>query len=422
MKHAIARFILVLLMLPVAPAAAGPSPAGQRADPNVNRRYDVESVSITGISESRLSVELRADIQRLVGAKYDPEAVRAISSRIRNEVGRYYVAHRVRRGERVDHVKVVFDVRPKRSPAFDSRLPPLVYHSYEGFSGALVPGFETHHNYFSGGIVSNSDELLERFAGVRFRYEHRRVGTERLQVGIQYDLFHPSFKREMTTALERSTTLPGTYRTRHAFAPEVSVFPVPQVKLTFGGSFQNLEFHERPAGQRHAYAWAAGAHVREVVRTRGNLRHGIGLDYGVRVAATALQSDFAYTRHTFGADYSLSAGRHGFAASVLVGRASGTAPLFERFSLGNSSTLRGWNKFDVAPLGGNRLAHASLEYKYRPFRVFYDLGSVWDAAQTATLRHAVGLGVGWRNGAFLTIGFPVRVDRVRPVVMFGFRG
>ena len=34
-----------------------------------------------------------------------------------------------------------------------------------------------------------------------------------------------------------------------------------------------------------------------------------------------------------------------------------TAPLFERFSLGNTYTLRGWNKFDVAPLGGALADH-----------------------------------------------------------------
>ena len=41
---------------------------------------------------------------------------------------------------------------------------------------------------------------------------------------------------------------------------------------------------------------------------------------------------------------------------------NGRAPLFERFTLGDSRTLRGWSKFDVAPVGGSRVAHGSLEY------------------------------------------------------------
>ncbi|RPJ84985.1 MAG: hypothetical protein EHM13_02480, partial [Acidobacteria bacterium] len=230
MKQAIVVVILVLL-LPTLPGPATALAAGQRGDPNVNKRYDVESVSITGISESRLSADLRAEIQGLVGAKYDPEAVKALASRIQAELRRYSVTYKVRRGERTDHVKVVYEARVERNPAFDSRLPPLVYHSYEGFSGALVPAFETHHNYFSGGIVSNSDDLLERYVGFRLRYEHRRVGTDRIQIGVQYDLFHPTFKSEITNALGLAPPVPGTYRRRRAFAPEVSVLPVPQVKL-----------------------------------------------------------------------------------------------------------------------------------------------------------------------------------------------
>ena len=34
----------------------------------------------------------------------------------------------------------------------------------------------------------------------------------------------------------------------------------------------------------------------------------------------------------------------------MAGVLTGTAPLFERFSLGNTTTLRGWNKYDLAPL------------------------------------------------------------------------
>jgi len=158
------------------------------------------------------------------------------------------------------------------------------------------------------------------------------------------------------------------------------------------------------------------------VRVGARLRHRIGIDYGVRAATAALDSDFVYTRHLVAANYSLSIGRHVFGTRMQAGRLSGTAPLFERFSLGNSRTLRGWNKFDVAPLGGDRLAYGSLEYRYRPFLVFYDFGAVWDAGQSATTRHGVGLGVAWPNGLFLTVGFPVRLERVRPLVMFGYRG
>ena len=52
--------------------------------------------------------------------------------------------------------------------------------------------------------------------------------------------------------------------------------------------------------------------------------------------------------------------------------------VFSKLSPWNSLTLRGWNKFDVAPLGGSRLAYASLEYHYSCLAVYYDTGKVWD--------------------------------------------
>src|SRR6478735_1117317 len=51
-------------------------------------------------------------------------------------------------------------------------------------------------------------------------------------------------------------------------------------------------------------------------------------------------------------------------ALVFGGILNGDAPLFERFTLGDSSTLRGWSKFDLAPVGGTRVAHGSLEYTF----------------------------------------------------------
>ena len=58
----------------------------------------------------------------------------------------------------------------------------------------------------------------------------------------------------------------------------------------------------------------------------------------------------------------------------------GRAPLFERFVLGNASTLRGWNKFDLDPLGGDRAVHGSIDYRYRFVTVFYDTGVLWNGS------------------------------------------
>ena len=43
--------------------------------------------------------------------------------------------------------------------------------------------------------------------------------------------------------------------------------------------------------------------------------------------------------------------------------------------------LRGWNKYDLDPLGGSRVVYNSLDYRYGMFDVFYDTGAIWDPGQ-----------------------------------------
>ena len=103
---------------------------------------------------------------------------------------------------------------------------------------------------------------------------------------------------------------------------------------------------------------------------------------------------------------------------VTSGVLTGRAPLFERFVLGNSSTLRGWNKYDLDPLGGNRMVHNTVEYRYGVFEIFYDSGAIWDRGETAALRHS--LGVGLRQGLFsMAVAFPVRDGHIDPIFMVG---
>jgi outer membrane protein assembly factor BamA len=110
-------------------------------------------------------------------------------------------------------------------------------------------------------------------------------------------------------------------------------------------------------------------------------------------------------------------GKHEVTDEVSAGVLTGSAPLFDRFVLGNSSTLRGWNKFDLDPLGGNRMVHNSVEYRYGCFEAFYDAGAIWDSGvEPAVTRQ--GIGVGLRQGAFsLAVAFPIRQGRADPIFM-----
>jgi outer membrane protein assembly factor BamA len=103
---------------------------------------------------------------------------------------------------------------------------------------------------------------------------------------------------------------------------------------------------------------------------------------------------------------------------LTTGMISGRAPLFERFVLGNSTTLRGWNKYELDPLGGNRMVHNTVEYRYGVFEAFYDSGAIWDRGDTAVLRHSIGVGL--RQGLFsMAVAFPVRDGHIDPIFMVG---
>jgi len=147
--------------------------------------------------------------------------------------------------------------------------------------------------------------------------------------------------------------------------------------------------------------------------------------YSLRAATTLLASDLAYTRHMAHLKYNYTSRTQSVEVSVMAGAIYGQAPLFERFSLGDSTLLRGWNKYYLDPLGGNRLAYGSVTYGYRILRVFYDAGSVWDQGKPPEARESAGIGVSsglgvLEKGAFLVaLAFPLREGRMTPILIAG---
>jgi outer membrane protein assembly factor BamA len=142
--------------------------------------------------------------------------------------------------------------------------------------------------------------------------------------------------------------------------------------------------------------------------------------FGVRAGSRALESDLAYTRYLGQGWYRYGWGRHRVQVTGIAGGITGNAPLFERFSLGDSVTLRGWDKYEIAPAGGDRVVHSSIEYGFRGLSVFLDVGSVWDDGTEREIRVSTGLGF-HAGPAFLTIGIPLNTDNLRAVVSLGLR-
>ncbi len=416
MKKTTLLAILLMLFCPARVAAFG-----QQQDTNVNSRFEVESVTLSGISESKVSKALRDDMQKLVGEKYNETAANDLANRLKKELHDRSVTVKVKRGDQAEHVKVIFVVEQISYKRFEIPIPPVVYHTKEGFSGTLEIPIKIHHSVFTFGMVNDSDTLLERNAGFRFRFEQRKVGTEMLQLRLDFDTYHQTFNPATEAALVENPDVPGIYRWRQDFASSLALIPHRDVKLSFGASFQQFQTQYPETHTETAYAATANLQYRHRVQSKNGIRQDIRADYGLRSATRVLDSDFVYTRHFGTADYRFTLHKHSFGAHFRGGIIAGTAPLFERFSLGNSFTLRGWNKFDVAPLGGSRVLHGSLDYRYRPFEIFYDFGAVWDQGQTAHVRHGLGFGLVTRDGFFASLAFPVRLHDVAPVFMIGFR-
>lgn len=407
-------WVAALLWAAVLPVRA------QEPEVNVNERYTVESIEISGADQSKLDQPVRDNLRKLVGQKFSQEKLEELSKLIHKAFPGRPVSIQVSRGSTPEHVKVTFAVGG-HSKRFDLTAPKAVYHARQGWSGEVDASAQAHSSVFTLGVLSDGDTLVERFAGFKARYENRKVGADRLRLAFEFDSFHQIWNGATLAASagENAQHVPADiYRTRQNFEPLATVVLARPLKLSVGASFQRFQTQFPAARTEAANAVIATLRYDRLLEESGPSKHRLEAGYGLRAATRTLDSDFVYTRHTGDFDYILWRGNHKLSERFQAGAISGNAPLFERFVLGNSSTLRGWNKFDLAPLGGSRMAHNSVEYRYRAFQIFYDAGAVWTRGQDATLRHSAGAGVRLGDLALL-VAFPIRNGRVEPVFIAG---
>jgi hypothetical protein len=235
---------------------------------------------------------------------------------------------------------------------------------------------------------------------------------------FQFESYHDQWNRSTLDALAAQ---PGqtsdAYRTRQNFEPTATISLAKPLTLEIGMGFERLQ-DQFPA----AHTEGANALISTLRYHRrfpdSEFQQDVDADYTLRAAAKFLDSDFVYTSHLAGLHYHVAHGKHQLMEQVVAGTISGRAPLSDRFVAGNSYYLRGWNKYEIDPIGGNRLVHNSVEYRYGPLQAFYDAGAVWESGQPATPRHSVG--VGFKESIFsLAVAFPVRSGHIEPIVMLG---
>jgi hypothetical protein len=392
---------------------------------NINTRYPVESVGVDGVPDERISQELRDDLQKLVGKPLDDKEADQLADRIRAEIPEHSVGRRVSRGSERGKIRVVFEIRRIEPPAWIPFLPSrskILYQEDHGWSGVIdVPfGVSRNHRFTLGAVFRDKDTLVESDRGYRLRVESQKVGTRRVGASLEFSSLRQTWDARTLEAAAADMTVPALYRTRTSIAPSVTFAPDPRVRVSVGLSATELVALDTAPLQQSRKANAFTMDVSGERRWRPSIggRHSLEGSYGLR--ASALDSDFDYTRHMGDARYIFNHRRGAVFAKFSFGHITGQAPLFERFALGDTTTLRGWNKLSISPLGGRNMFHESIEYRFRGLAMFLDAGSVWEPGMQKKVRVSTGFGV-HTNNAFLMWGIPINADKVSSTFMLGVR-
>ena len=404
------------MVLPIgcAPFPDGP-PEDETGSTNVNTRLIVESVQVLGHGNVKLSDPLRSELRDVAGQNFDQTLLDRLADRIKRELHAPEVRMHVVKGDMPDHVIVNFEIGAEREKRFDLDLARFLYHSKQGWSGQGHATVNIHENAFSFGMISDGDRLSERYAGIEAGFERRHVGTDRLQLRFDFSSYHEQWNQATLIAAAPD----DIYRTRTQFAPTATIVILEPLTVSFGVDFARYRLSLPVAKTESSNAVVSTLRYHQRWGSAGDRgEHDLRASYSVRAGTHFLESDPVFARHEADVRYRFRRGHQDLSIGFLAGKISGLAPLFERFVLGNAETLRGWNKFDLDPLGASHVAHGSIDYVYRGFLAFYDTGAVWDRTEEREQKQSLGLGCR-KSGFQLAVAFPVKSGTVDPVFYAG---
>jgi Omp85 superfamily domain len=393
-------------------------------DDNINARYIVEQADIHGVPDEELTQPLRDDLDALVGQRLDSGAADRLQERIERELPHYDVSRRMQRGTQVGRIKLIYEARRKELPQwlrFESLRTNALFHSDQGWGSFLDLGIGDRTIRFTPIVaIDNADDLVEEYSGAGLRFETRKLGTRRLGASLEWSWFDQDWRPETLAALALNPEIPGAYDTRATITPQLKFAFTPELTVAAGVSISELEPLSPATSSQMANAAIASVDFDRRWNEGSDPTHHVTASFGLRAGSRQLESDLAYTRYLGQGAYRFDTGRHHVEATGMAGAITGHPPLFERFTLGDSRTLRGWNKYDIAPAGSDRMIHSSVEYRYTGVGLFLDVGSVWDANTEKHVRVSTGLGF-YAGPAFFVVGFPLNTDDLRAVFTMGLR-
>jgi hypothetical protein len=390
-------------------------------DLNVNAKYTVESVQVSGQKNWRLSDALRKDFDKMVGSKLDYPALTRLADRIKKELHAPAVEISVGKGTVPDFVVVNFEVPQTRQRPLEVNVAKFLYDSKLGWNGEGSGSATVAGNTFIFGVISDNDTMVERFAGIKARYERKHVGTDRLRFHFEFDSFHDQWNQSTLVASNEDAAV--LYRSRQVFTPEATLVIAAPLELDFGTSFSRFRPEQPGANTESSNAVVSTLRYHQRWGSAGSTKgdpedQELTAAYSVRAGIRAFETDTDFTRQTAQARYRFRHDHNAVEVGFLTGEISGNAPLFEKFVAGNATILRGWNKFDLDPLGGSHIMAGSIDYSFHWLQVFYDAGAIWDDAQERQPRQSVGAGFK-ADGFQLAVAFPLRSGRVEPVIYAG---
>jgi Omp85 superfamily domain len=400
---------------------------GRREQPgsndNVNGRYVVDEAHITGVSDEKLSRGLRDDLHALVGKRLDSGDADKLEERIENELPDYTVSRQIKRGTDVGRIRLIYELKKKEPPPwlpFDQLKSNQIFHSEQGWSGYWDIGLGDRNIRFTPLFaIDNADDLVEEYTGYGLRFETRKLGTRRLGASLEWTTFDQDWRSATVNALALDPALPRLYDTRSTVTPLLKFAFTPDLSIAAGVSVAELDALAPATGSQMANSAVASLEY-DRSWNRSDATHSVQGSFGARIGTRELESDHVYQRYLGQGSYRFDFGRHHVQVAGMGGLINGQAPMFERFTLGDSTTLRGWDKYEIAPAGGDRVAYSSVEYRYTGVALFLDMGSVWNARTPS--RFHVSTGFGFHAGpAFVVVGIPLNTDNLTAVVTLGLR-